>query len=337
MAFQFKKAARTARKIRVAVDGPSGSGKTYSLLRLAFTLQAGGLCKRIAVIDSENGGSEAYAGESPDGNPWDFDVLNLTTYSPTTYVQALSAACAGGYDCVIIDSLSHAWMGKDGALDLVDRKGGRFDAWKDVTPLQRQMIDAIIQCPAHVLASMRTKTDYVVEKDERGKSIPRKVGLAPVQRDGVEYEFDVYGTLDLDHALRITKSRCSLLQDAYTLKPNEEFWRPLVKWLTTAEPVQSAEDAARATIHAASTLEQLQMAWKAIPAHVQQKVAADKDQRKAELTKTAAKKAQEKPALSEDVKAKLAELGEMAKDGPELDEDGNPILFNNENRTGVPH
>lgn len=294
MAFEFKKAARTAKKIRVALDGPSGSGKTYSLLRLAFALKAGGLAKRVAVIDSENGGSESYAGEKPDGEPWDFDVLNLTTYSPTTYVAAMQAACEAGYDCVVIDSLSHAWMGKDGALDLVDRKGGRFDAWKDVTPLQRQLIDAIIQCPAHVLASMRTKSEYVVEENEKGKKVPRKIGMAPVQRDGVEFEFDVYGTIDQEHAVRITKSRCSALQDAYATKPDARFWSPLVKWLSTAGPSLSPADEARAAFAAAKTLDALAAAWTPLPDAVKKLVLADKDRRKAELSKPA-EKAEEKP------------------------------------------
>lgn len=305
MAFEFKKAARTAKKIRVAVDGPSGAGKTYTLLRLAAAMRAAGLCRRVAVIDSENGGSESYAGESPDGPVWEFDVLNLTTYSPTTYVQAIGAACEAGYDCVVIDSLSHAWMGKDGALDLVDRKGGRFDAWKDVTPLQRQLIDAIIQSPAHVLASMRTKSEYVVEKDERGKSVPRKVGLAPVQRDGVEFEFDVYGTIDQEHAIRVTKSRCSAMQDAYALKPDARFWQPLVRWLTTAAPVLSPESEARRDIAAAATLDDLGAVWTRIPVGVQAKVVGDKDRRKAELSRPAV------PAGGPDLEPLRLELEEV--------------------------
>lgn len=284
MAFQFKKAARTSRKIRVAVDGPSGAGKSFSLLRLAFALKGAGLCQKVAVIDTENGGSEAYAGEAPDGAPWEFDVLNLTTFSPTTYVEALRAAVDCGYDCVVIDSLSHAWMGKDGALDLVDRKGGQFSAWKDVTPLQRQLIDSIIQCPAHVLASLRTKSEYVVEENERGKKVPRKIGMAPVQRDGVEFEFDVYGSIDQEHAIRISKSRCSGLQDAYAIKPSGDFWAPLIKWLSTTEPVANPADAHRDAIQNCKSLLELQAAWNATPKNLQPNLAGVKDEMKAKLS-----------------------------------------------------
>lgn len=283
MAFQFRKAARTRRKIRVAVDGPSGSGKTFSLLRLAFALKAAGLCKAVAVIDTENGGSESYAGEVQDGQAWDFQVCNLDSYNPKTYVDALSAAVEAGFDCVVIDSLSHAWVGKDGALDMVDRKGGRFDAWKDVTPVHRMLFDAVIHSPAHVLASMRTKSEYVVEKDDRGRSVPRKVGLAPVQRDGVEFEFDLYGSIDLDHVLRISKSRCSAMQDQFCPKPDARFWSPLVKWLSSAEPVVSPAEDARDRIAKAPSVDALAAVWKALPTDLQNQLLADKDRRKAEL------------------------------------------------------
>ena len=166
----FVKAVRSQRKLRAAIDGPSGSGKTYSMLRLAFAMKAAGLCNRIAVIDTENNSASLYAGESPDGEPWAFDALNLTQFSPDAFTHAIRAAVGEGYDLIGIDSLSHAWIGQGGALDLVDQKGGnKFTAWKDVTPLHRAMIDAIVQSPAHVLVTMRSKTEYMIEEDAKGK------------------------------------------------------------------------------------------------------------------------------------------------------------------------
>ncbi len=37
---------------------------------------------------------------------------------------------------------------------------------------------------------MRAKTEYVIQ-EVNGKQVPKKIGMAPIQRDGVEYEFDV--------------------------------------------------------------------------------------------------------------------------------------------------
>lgn len=227
----FKKAERRRRKARIALDGPSGSGKTYSALRAAFAF--GG---KVAVIDTEHGSASLYAGEAPDGTPWEFDTLELTNFSPDRYQRAIEEAAQGGYDVLVIDSLSHAWMGEGGALDLVDRAktANKFAAWKDVTPLHRRMVDAILAAPLHVIATMRTKTEYVLESDERGRQVPRKVGLAPIQRDGCEYEFDVVADLNLEHIATVGKSRCSALQDARGVKPGPDFWRPMIQWLDSA-------------------------------------------------------------------------------------------------------
>lgn len=228
---RFKKATREAAKLRLALDGPAGGGKTFTAMRFAFAL--GG---RVAVIDTERGSASKYAGESPDGIPFDFDVLELRSFSPTEYTEAIKEAAGLGYDVLLIDSLSHAWDGTGGALEQVDRKaadsrGNSFSAWKDVTPLHRKMVDAMLGADLHVIATMRTKTDFVLEPNQWGKMAPRRVGLAPVQRAGMEYEFDIYGSLDQDHNLTISKSRCRAVADARVQQPGAAFLRPVLLWL----------------------------------------------------------------------------------------------------------
>jgi len=231
----FVKAVRSLRKLHAAIDGPSGSGKTFTGLRLAFALVQAKIGNRVAVIDTEHNSASLYAGECPDGTPWEFDTLNLKTFGPDKFSEAIRTAVKEGYDTILVDSLSHAWVGEGGALDIVDQKGGKFQAWKDVTPLHRQMIDTIIRCPANVIVTMRSKTEFVMEKDERtGNTTVRKVGMAPVQRDGMEYEFDLYGSIDWSHQLKITKSRCRPMQDMTAVKPGPLFWSPLFEWLQSA-------------------------------------------------------------------------------------------------------
>ena len=224
----FEKATRKQGRLRLALVGPSGSGKTYSALAIAT-----GLGKRIAVIDTERGSASKYAGL------FDFDQMQLETFHPQRYVDAIAEAGKAGYDVLIIDSLSHAWIGKEGALDLVDsaakrsKTGSSFNAWRDVTPLHNAMIDSILGSPLHVIVTLRSKVEYVVEKDERtGKSVPRKVGVAPVQREGTEYEFDVVGELDLQNSLTIGKSRCPGLTGTVVNHPGAEFGRVLQDWLS---------------------------------------------------------------------------------------------------------
>lgn len=160
-----------------------------------------------------------------------FDVCEPETFEPRAYIQAMRDAAANGYDVIVLDSLSHAWEGEGGILDQVDKRGGRFEAWKDMSPQTRELIDAILTYPGHVIATMRTKTEWVVEKNDRGKSEPRKVGLAPKFKEGLEYEFDVVGTLDDDNVLHVSKSRASALNKQVIAKPGKQFADALRAWL----------------------------------------------------------------------------------------------------------
>jgi DNA polymerase III delta prime subunit len=201
----FTRATKTQAKLRLTFDGPAGSGKTYSALVLARAL--GG---KAALIDTEHGSASKYA------SLFEFDTVSLSEFSLDTYLRTIAAAKAAGYEVLIIDSLSHAWTGKGGALEEVDRRGGNnkfTNGWREVTPKQNQLVDAILAFPGHVIATLRTKTDYVIE-EVNGKKVPRKVGMAPVQRDGVEYEFDVVADLDVAGNLSITKTRCPELSGA---------------------------------------------------------------------------------------------------------------------------
>jgi nucleoside-triphosphatase THEP1 len=239
MTLSFKKATKQQARLRLALIGPAGSGKTFTALKLASQLG-----QRVAVIDTEHGSAAKYA------DLFAFDVLELDTFSPRTYVEAIKAAEGEGYDVVVVDSLSHAWSGKDGALEQVDRAakrqgGNSFGAWRDVTPQHNALVEAIVGAKTHIIATMRAKTEYVQEKDERGKTVVRKVGLAPVQREGLEFEFDVVGDLTTDNDLVITKTRCPKLVGGVFRHPGEEVATVLRAWLTDGAAREEAPVAPR--------------------------------------------------------------------------------------------
>jgi hypothetical protein len=244
---RFKPAIRTQSRLRMALDGPPGSGKSFSALRIGLALArllAGSGSPRVAVIDTERGSASKYAGARPDPDlpPWEFDVLELASFSPSEYTAAVRDAGREGYGVLVVDSLSHAWTGKDGALELKDRAGDKnqFAAWKTVTPLHNEMIDALLQSPCHVIVTMRSKVDYVLETDGNGKQVPKRVVMAPVQRPGMEYEFDLYGSLDWSHVLTVSKSRCPEVADAVMVKPGPALAATLAAWLTTGEALPPA-------------------------------------------------------------------------------------------------
>ena len=214
---------------------------TFSALAIASHL--GG---RVALIDTERGSAKKYAtreGEQadPKRGKFDFFHLDLETYDPRKYVEAIEAAEAEGFNVLIIDSLSHAWMGKGGALEMVDnaaKKGGNsYTAWRDVTPLQNQLVDAIVGAKMHVIATMRSKTEYVVEKNDKGKSVPRKVGTQPIQREGMEYEFDVTADMTDEGVMVIDKTRCPELAGKVFRQPGKDVADILREWLADGDVV----------------------------------------------------------------------------------------------------
>lgn len=236
----FKKAVKHEAKLRLAIAGPSGSGKTYTALRLATTLSNG---KPIAVLDTEHGSASKYA------DLFSFDVLELEPpFHPDRYVKAIEAAAEAGYGVVILDSLSHAWNGDGGLLDIVDQIAKRlkttntFAAWKDATPIQNRMIEALLSAPLHIIGTMRSKQDYAMEQDGKGRTIVRKVGMAPIQRDGFEYEFDVFLDMDIDNNAIVAKTRCPELAGRVFAKPGEDMANILLEWLG-GEPVVMVKEA----------------------------------------------------------------------------------------------
>ena len=230
-AFQIKKATRSAAKLRIGIAGPSGSGKTYTALRVASLLG-----KRVGVIDTERGSASLYADEMPDGQPLAYDVIELDTFGPELYVNAIKAFEDGGYDVIVIDSLTHAWSGVDGMLERKDKAGAGFDSWKTITPQHTRLVDSILRSKCHVILTARTKTEYVIEKDARGKSVPRKVGVAPVFRDGIEYETTVWLDVDTDHNVTVSKTRCSALDGKSWVRPGPEIASALLNWLAGGAP-----------------------------------------------------------------------------------------------------
>lgn len=233
----FQKAERKKAKLRLCLAGVSGSGKTLGAIKIAA-----GLGGKIAMIDTEHGSGELYADVA------DYDVQQLSApYSPDRYIAAIKEAERLGYSVLIIDSLSHAWIGEGGVLEMADkaakasRSGNTFNAWREVTPKHNQLVDAILTSKMHIITTLRTKAEYVVETNEKGKSAPRKVGTAPVQREGMEYEFTVMLDLSIDgHIASASKDRTRLFDG----KPDliaEKTGEMLLNWLESGKSQEEVE------------------------------------------------------------------------------------------------
>lgn len=230
---EFVDATKEQLFARIALDGPGGAGKTFTALQIATLL--GGT---IGVADSEHGSAKHYS------NRFKFKHSNLPNHSLNTYIESVAAAARAGFATFITDSMSHAWNGKGGALEQVDKAGGNkfANGWKTVSPLLARYIDALLDFPGHVICTMRVKTAYEVVDDDRGRKVPKKVGLAPIMRDGVEYEFDLVLDLAHDGTLTVSKSRCEEIPVGHVYERSEipTIVAKLKVWLTDGEPVSEA-------------------------------------------------------------------------------------------------
>ena len=229
----FKKAERKKAKLRLAMMGPSGSGKTLSSLLIAM-----GMGGKIAMIDTESGSGELYShiGE------YDIDQISAP-YTPDKYIQKIHEAEKAGYGIIVIDSLSPAWAGEGGMLEMVDketqasRSKNSYMAWGKITPKHNKLVEAILTSPSHIICTCRTKTAYEIVDNGNGKKVPQKIGLSPVFRDGIEYEFTV--VLDIateTHTATSSKDRTSLF-DGQNFLPTKNTGEELIGWLNSgAEP-----------------------------------------------------------------------------------------------------
>ena len=227
----FRKAERKRAKLRLAITGVSGSGKTYGALLIAK-----GMGGKIAMIDTEKGSGDLYSGLA------DYDINSLTApYTVQKYLAAIKEAEQLRYDVLIIDSLSHAWNGEGGLLDLQGRiadtnKANSYTAWRLVTPWQNRLIEAMLNSNCHIIATMRSKTEYAQVQNENGKTEIKKMGLAPVQRDGMDYEFTTVFDLSINHNVSVSKDRTSLF-DGKVFTLSEETGRILKSWLESGSEI----------------------------------------------------------------------------------------------------
>ncbi len=223
----FTKAEKSKARLRMAIFGTAGSGKTFTALRVATGI-AKSLNSRIAVIDTERGSASKYA------DRFDFDTLELTPAKIENYTSAFADAEKAGYKVLVIDSMSHGWQELLEEIEALAKQrynGNTFRAWGEGTPKQREFIDAMLAFNGHIIATMRAKTDYIISDDGKGKMKPQRVGLAPEQGKGIEYEFDLLAEINAEHYATIIKDRTGKYQDKGIEKPGEEWGAELVAWL----------------------------------------------------------------------------------------------------------
>jgi hypothetical protein len=237
----FTPASKKEAKLRLALVGASGAGKTWTALAIATAM--GG---KIALVDTEKMSASKYA------DHFKFDTVNFEPpFHPNRFIEAIQTAEALGYTTIILDSLSALWTGTGGIVSIVDdiatnsKSQSSFFAWNEGTSLYKQMVDAIVNSNIHVIGTMRVKQEYVLEKNEKGKVTPTRVGTKPIMRKDFEYEFDLVMSMDLQNCGTVIKTRCQDLPMGTKIpRPGAATARTLMTWLVGVEWIDAKSEPA---------------------------------------------------------------------------------------------
>ncbi len=249
--FQANEATRESILLRAALCGPTGSGKTKTGLILGTRMVERLGTGPLFVIDSENRSALRYAFSPRTRQGYRFKHVTMPEddYSPHAYMAALDYCEAQGAGVILIDSLSHAWNGINGVLELVDQmtdksrsKSSFSEGWRLMTPIQNRLIQRLSGSSAHVIFTLRAKVEWVIQENDRGKKEPIKVGLSPVQREGVDYEPDLFFDMTVpNNDLIVSKSRCDRLVPGEVFKkPGNDLCDVIIEWIQDAEPASGA-------------------------------------------------------------------------------------------------
>lgn len=234
--FVVKKAKRQLVFAKIALIAPSGGGKTYGALRLA-TGMAEEIKKelnkdaRILMANTEYKRGYYYA------NEFDYDIVDVEPpYNPEKFVELIEFAVAEGYDILIIDSASHEWEGKGGCLELHQQAGGTYQAWGKVTPRHNKFINAIADSPIHIIATMRGKDQYEMNKDEKGRASVQKLGVGAKQRDGFEYDFTCTFLIDQKTSTaEVQKDNTHIFDTDGPVILSEAHGKKIIQWANSGE------------------------------------------------------------------------------------------------------
>lgn len=245
----FTRVTREKSKLRLALAGPSGAGKTLSALLLAYGITED--WGKIALIDTEHGRAKFYANRS-DFNTGTFLYQEMSApYSPDKYKQMMSEGidAVGADGVVIIDSFSHAWDNEGGVLEIKSSieesnvNKNSFSAWNEAGKIQNNLVNTILSANCHTIVTLRTKMAYAMEQNERGKTVPVKIGLAPVQRENTEYEFDIVLNIARNHTACAAKDTTFL--DTWNGIITPELGKSLKEWLDNGVEPERCSDCAR--------------------------------------------------------------------------------------------
>ena len=230
---EFKEADRKNVFLKVGVGGLPGAGKSLGTLKLAKGFLSD--IKTAAVIQTEAGRAQLYKSQI---GP--FKILEMPPpFTPSKLIEAIELAEKSGIKFLVIDSLSDFWAGLGGVLDMhsqaAETTRNSFTAWKSVTPKHEALFNKILSSQMHIFCTLKKKSEYIMEEVEKnGKRIqvPKKVGLADIQREGTDYRWMIQFDIDREtHHTTASKDNTGLFDGKPGFLLSEDTGKMLREWV----------------------------------------------------------------------------------------------------------
>ena len=193
---EFRKATRMKSKASIVIEGLSGTGKSGLALLIAAGLA--GNMEDVYALDTENKSLDLFEGItlSTGEKCGQFNKMDITEgLLPSVYLEAREAAIEAGAKVFVQDSTSHAWVGKGGVLDVVNKleaensKMNKFNAWgQPVVSEEKNNLTSMIRDPRiHVVSTVRLKEKFELKPGEGVFS----VGEQQIMQADMKYEPDL--------------------------------------------------------------------------------------------------------------------------------------------------
>ena len=139
-------------------------------------------------------------------------------------------------------------------------QGNSFTNWGKITPLHNAFVQKIQQSPCHIIATIRSKQDYLMQT-QNGKTTVEKVGLKMIQRNGLEYEFTTLLDLNIAHQAKAEKDRTMLFMDKDKFIITEDTGKQVLEWCKNGVKVDDIKN----EISKTTSIEQLTEIYKLYP------------------------------------------------------------------------
>ncbi len=209
---QIVPSSRSHVSMLIGFFGGSGGGKTVTALLVAIGMARGG---KVGIVDTEQKRSGLAADVAKGiaaqkyGKPPEIVAVYLDPpFHPLKYVAAIRALQNAGCKACVVDSISHAWSGDGGYLDLKEAELHRM-AGEDWNKREKcamaaaartkpqthgKLVDALLHAKVLVVLCFRSKEKTRMGKDQQGKTVIKKdEDATPTQEAELIYEMLISG------------------------------------------------------------------------------------------------------------------------------------------------